>query len=206
MEPINELAAALAKAQADMKNPGFDSTNPHFRNKFASLASGRNAVIPTLAKYGLSGIQNLTTQDAMIACETILMHASGQSMRLGPLMLPATKTDAQGFGSAATYARRYSLMAVCGVVGDEDDDANAATGKPAAAEHQARVNERTKATKNANEYAQRVIASLNDGADLSAVDIMREAKDVSEEFATDVWHCFSTPIRNRLRELSKSAA
>jgi hypothetical protein len=203
---LNELATALAKAQAEMKNPGFDSTNPHFRNKFASLAAVRNAVVPILAKFGLSVVQDLTTSDkGEILCRTVLLHSSGQSLILGPLALPATKTDAQGYGSAATYARRYSLMAVAGVVGDDDDDANAATGKPAEAERLAQVAARAKNTKAANEYAQRVVAALNDGADLSAVDIMREAKDVSEEFATDVWHCFSTPIRNRLRELSKVA-
>ncbi len=128
------LAGALAKAQGELKNPAFDSTNPHFRNKFASLASVRNAVVPILAKHGLSVIQNLTTVDGSIACETILLHASGQEMRFGPLALPASKPDAQGYGSAATYARRYSLMAVAGVVGDDDDDANAATGKPEASD------------------------------------------------------------------------
>lgn len=123
---LGELASALAKAQAELKNPGFDSTNPHFRNKFASLAAVRNSVVPVMAKHGLSVIQNLTTVDNYVACETILLHSSGQMLRLGPLALPATKADAQGFGSAATYARRYSLMAVAGVVGDEDDDAEGA--------------------------------------------------------------------------------
>lgn len=128
------LAMALAKAQLELKNPGFDSTNPHFRNKFASLAAVRNAVVPILAKHGISVLQSLTTSDGMIGCQTVLLHSSGQSLAFGPLYLPATKPDAQGYGSAATYARRYSLMAVAGVVGDDDDDANAATGKPAAAD------------------------------------------------------------------------
>ena len=131
MSDLNEIAKALASAQAEMTNPGFDALNPHFRNKFASLAAVRNAVVPALAKHGISMCQDLITTDNGIACTTILTHASGQQMRFGPLVLPATKADAQGFGSAGTYARRYSLMAVAGVVGDEDDDANAATGKPA---------------------------------------------------------------------------
>jgi 2-methylisocitrate lyase-like PEP mutase family enzyme len=50
-------------------------------------------------------------------------------MRIGPLVMPASKADAQGYGSAATYARRYSLLAAAGVVGEEDDDANAAVAK-----------------------------------------------------------------------------
>lgn len=129
---INE---ALAKAQLDMQNPTFDSTNPHFRNKFASLAAVRNAVVPVLAKHGIAMVQDVTsTEDGKVACKTILHHKSGESLTFGPLVLPVSKNDAQGFGSAATYARRYSLMAVAGVVGDDDDDANAATGKPGAAE------------------------------------------------------------------------
>lgn len=129
-EPINELATALAKAQAEINNPKFDSTNPHYKNKFASLAAVRNAIVPAFAKHGLSLLQELaTTPEHCISCLTIILHSSGQSMRLGPLVMPASKADAQGYGSAATYARRYSLLAAAGVVGEEDDDANAAVAK-----------------------------------------------------------------------------
>jgi hypothetical protein len=126
MDNINDLAAALAKAQAEMSNPKFDSQNPHFRNKFASLAAVRNAVVPAFSKHGLSVLQNLVTSAEGVACETIILHSSGQSLKLGPLLMPAMKHDAQGLGSAATYARRYSLLAAAGVVGEEDDDAEAA--------------------------------------------------------------------------------
>lgn len=127
-----QISAALAKAQCEMGNPGFDSTNPHFKNKFASLAAVRNAVVPVLSKHGIAMMQDLCSVEGAVSCTTILMHGSGQRLTFGPLVLPVSKNDAQGFGSAATYARRYSLMAVAGVVGDDDDDANAATGKPAA--------------------------------------------------------------------------
>jgi hypothetical protein len=126
LDNINDLAAALAKAQAEMSNPKFDSQNPHFRNKFASLAAVRNAVVPAFSKHGLSVLQNLVTSAEGVACETIILHSSGQSLKLGPLLMPAMKHDAQGLGSAATYARRYSLLAAAGVVGEEDDDAEAA--------------------------------------------------------------------------------
>jgi hypothetical protein len=116
MDNINDLAAALAKAQAEMSNPKFDSQNPHFRNKFASLAAVRNAVVPAFSKHGLSVLQNLVTSAEGVACETIILHSSGQSLKLGPLLMPAMKHDAQGLGSAATYARRYSLLAAAGVV------------------------------------------------------------------------------------------
>jgi hypothetical protein len=121
------LAAALAKAQAEMSNPGFDSQNPHFRSRFASLASVRNAVVPVLAKHGIALTQDILTTESGISCTTTLSHGSGQQMVFGPLVLPAAQTTAQGFGSAATYARRYQLMAVAAVAGD-DDDAEAAVG------------------------------------------------------------------------------
>lgn len=127
---INELAAALAKAQAEIQNPKFDSVNPHFKNRFSSLAAVRNAVVPVFAKHGLSILQNLTNApEHSVSCETIILHASGQTLRLGPFAMPASKPDAQGLGSAATYARRYSLLGAAGVAGEEDDDGNAAVAK-----------------------------------------------------------------------------
>ena len=131
---LGAIAKALAAAQAEMSNPGFDSENPHFRSRFASLASVRNAIVPVLAKHGICVTQSLETtgDNKGIACTTYLTHESGQQMTFGPLVIPATKPDAMGYGSAATYARRYSLQAVACVAADEDDDSNAAVGKPAA--------------------------------------------------------------------------
>lgn len=131
-----DISTALSAAQAEMKNPAFDSANPHFRNRFASLAAIRNAVVPVFAKHGLSVMQELTTVENGVACLTIIQHASGQWLEFGPLIMPATKSDAQGLGSAGTYCRRYALQSVAAIVGDEDDDGNEAskpTQKPAKA-------------------------------------------------------------------------
>ncbi len=124
-DPITELAAAFVKASGELKNPSFDTTNPFFKNKYASLATVRDTVTPILAKHGLSVIQFLGHKEGGITCETTLLHTSGQWLS-ETLYMPATKPDAQGYGSAITYARRYALMALCGVVGDEDDDGNGA--------------------------------------------------------------------------------
>jgi len=121
-ETIELLAGALVKAQADLENPSFDSQNPHFKNKYASLATVRDTITPPLAKQGLTVIQLLGQKEGGITCETVLLHSSGQWIS-ETLFMPSAKQDAQGFGSAITYARRYALMAICGVVGDEDDDA-----------------------------------------------------------------------------------
>jgi hypothetical protein len=125
-EQINELATALSKAQTEMSNPGFDSKNPHFGNKFASLAAVRNAVVPPLAKNGIAIVQDICNVEGGISCLTRLVHLSGQWMEFGPLVMPFAKADAQGFGSAATYCKRYHLMAINVVAGDTDDDAEAA--------------------------------------------------------------------------------
>jgi hypothetical protein len=121
-EPCDAISAALAAAQAEMKNPNFDSTNPHFRNKFASLAAIRNAVVPVFAKHGLSVMQELTSTEGTVACLTVVQHSSGQWLEFGPLAVPIPKGDAQGYGSASTYCKRYSLQSVAAIVGDEDDD------------------------------------------------------------------------------------
>jgi len=123
---IDALATALAKAQAELKNPAFDSSNPHFKSKFASLASVRDTVTPILAKHGLSVSQFPIANENAAGCTTLLMHSSGQWLS-SECLLPMVKKDAQGAGSAITYARRYSLQAIVSVVGDEDDDGNAAS-------------------------------------------------------------------------------
>jgi hypothetical protein len=129
----DKLAPAFLAAQRKMQNPAFDATNPHFKNKYASLAAVREAVIPPLLAEGITVAQDLKVEAGGLACYTILTHASGQRWTFGPLTLPVSQGNAQGFGSAATYARRYSLMAVCGVVGDDDDDGEQAVkaDKPA---------------------------------------------------------------------------
>jgi hypothetical protein len=128
-EQINEIAAALAKAQVEMHNPAFDSQNPHFRSKFASLASVRNAVVPVLAKHGVFLTQELTRTEGGMATTTVLMHSSGQWIEYDPLVMPMMKDDAQGAGSATTYGKRYAMQGVAAVVGDEDDDAEAAVDR-----------------------------------------------------------------------------
>ena len=133
----SELAAALVAAQAQMKNPKFDSVNPHFRNRYASLTAVRAATIPVWGAHGISVIQNIVEHQGGVGCETILTHKGGQSLKLGPLPMPATKQDAQGYGSAITYACRYALCAIAGVTGEEDDDGEAAS-KPQPTQAQAK--------------------------------------------------------------------
>jgi hypothetical protein len=128
---IADLAAALCKAQAQMEGAKKDANNPHFKSKYADLASVWDAIRGPLTSNGLSVVQLLRSIAGGVEVETILMHASGQQIS-DVFAVPATKNDAQGYGSAATYARRYALMAMVGVA-PEDDDGNAAVGSAGSA-------------------------------------------------------------------------
>ena len=130
-ESIANLATALAMAQMNIKGAIKDSNNPFFKSKYADLSSVVEAIRPAFGQCGLSYIQRVEPSDRdEVRVETILLHASGEWLSCGVLNLPVSKADAQGYGSALTYARRYSLAAACGVA-PEDDDGNAASGKNA---------------------------------------------------------------------------
>jgi hypothetical protein len=130
-EQINELAAALAKAQGQIEGAKKDSINPHFKNRYADLASVWDACREALTTNGLSVVQSAENCEAGYGVTTMLLHTSGQWMR-GTLYLKPAKDDPQGAGSALTYARRYALAAMIGIA-PEDDDANAASQKPVVA-------------------------------------------------------------------------
>ena len=125
-ESIKELAAALAKAQGELEGAVKDSTNPHFKSRYADLASVVAALKATFPGHGLAYVQTVVTSEAAVGVETMLLHASGDWILGEPFYVPVNKADAQGFGSALTYCRRYSLAAMGGVA-PEDDDGNAAT-------------------------------------------------------------------------------
>lgn len=133
-ESIMALAAALAKAQGAMAGAIKDAINPHLKSKYADLASVVDAVRPALAPHGLSFVQVCHEWDIGAQVETIILHESGEWLSCGKVSVPAMKADAQGFGSALTYARRYGLSAAFGVA-PEDDDGHAATKNPPAAKH-----------------------------------------------------------------------
>jgi len=127
-ESIAALAAALAKAQGAMKGAVKDSANPFFKSKYADLASVVEAIRAAFSANGLSYIQTVEPSDKdEVRVETTLLHASGEWISCGILALPVNKVDCQGFGSALTYARRYSLSAAVGIAAEADDDGNAAT-------------------------------------------------------------------------------
>ena len=133
-ESIDELAKALVKAQSEMGGAALDSDNPFFDSKYADVTSVLKAVKAPLAQNDLSFVQfPVTGTENQCGVTTRLMHSSGQYLE-DTLLLPMGKYDAQGAGSAITYARRYALAAILGVPA-ADDDANA-VGNPTISEEE----------------------------------------------------------------------
>lgn len=123
-----KIAAAFVKAQKGFAPALKTNTNPHFRSKYVALDGCIEAVIDALNSNGIALLQPTHDCESGVTVETIFLHESGEVLSGGRLHVPATKLDAQGYGSALTYARRYSLMAACGIA-PEDDDGNAASRK-----------------------------------------------------------------------------
>ena len=123
------LIQALASAQAEMKNAPFDKENPHFKSKFASLTSIRNTALPVLTKHGIAVTQpGVQLDSGTWVIRTIL--SKGEERMEGDTPIIADKGNAQAFGSAMTYAKRYGLSAMVCIASDEDDDGNEATKSP----------------------------------------------------------------------------
>lgn len=172
MNDIKELATAFAKSQQEIEGAIADKTNPAFRSKYADLGNVIDAIKPALRDHGLSFTQICHDADNAAKVETLILHASGQSLSCGVVSVPVSKHDAQGYGSALTYARRYSLAAAFGVA-PEDDDGNAAakaTPKKDAKEPDKLKEEKPKSadtpppdtTDKDKEYLQRGVAALTE--------------------------------------------
>ena len=124
-----QIAAAFVKAQRQFGPALKTSTNPHFRSKYADLSNCVEAVIGALNDNGIGLMQRTYESKDGVMVETVFIHESGEIMECGLLHVPASKQDPQGYGSALTYARRYSLLAATGLA-PEDDDGNSASRRP----------------------------------------------------------------------------
>ena len=125
-QKTSAIAKAFVEAQKEFAPALKTSTNPHFRSKYVDLAGCVEAVLDALNNHGFALIQKTHDCENGVKVETLFMHESGEQISGGTIHVPADKQNAQGYGSALTYARRYSLMAACGIA-PEDDDGNHAT-------------------------------------------------------------------------------
>jgi hypothetical protein len=129
---MKQIASALVKAQRAFGPALKTSTNPHFRSRYADLSACIEAVIDALNENGIFLLQKNYDCNDGIMCETVFVHESGETLECGIVHFPAVKQDPQGYASALTYARRYSLMSACGIA-PEDDDGNAGSRRQAPA-------------------------------------------------------------------------
>lgn len=126
---IGDFAKALADAQAQMEPAPFDKVNPHFKSKYASLASIREACKP-LAKHGLALTQDVLTREGMVGVRTTLLHSSGQ-WRASTAWIAIDRPGAQALVALVTYLRRTTMAALTACTSDDDDDGEDAERRPA---------------------------------------------------------------------------
>jgi len=125
-EQRGSIIPALIKAQQAIgSRVQKDAKNPHFKSEYATLEQVLSKVMDHLAEHGLFLSQEVREASGGVSVATHIVHSSGESIEYDPIYCPAPKLDAQGYGSAITYARRYALMAIFSLA-PADDDGNAA--------------------------------------------------------------------------------
>jgi len=124
-ESINELATALAKAQAEIRNPGKNTKNTFFKNEYADLTAVLGCIRPVAAANGLSFIQAVEAYNGNVAVTSQISHSSGQWIKqVASVEVPKTsKNPIQDLGSMATYLKRYQAQSMWAICADEDTDA-----------------------------------------------------------------------------------
>ena len=209
MESKQTLIDALVKAQSEMSHAAFDQTNPHFKSKFASLKSVIDAVKPALNANGIAFVQKSVPMEAGIAVETVF-YGHGEELATGPVTVPVDRENAQGFGSALTYAKRYSLAMACGVAADQDDDGNAATKNSTGRKPQSVVKtviEETGMVVDQNkraQYATGLISCVGSEDDAGLLELIEELNDYKDDDAmkTCVWDDLPSHVRSYITKLT----
>lgn len=118
---------AFIKAVGEIQNPKLDGTNPHFRSKYATLEAVLRTIKPVLLKHGLVVVQMPTMAENGVTVETCIVSESDVIISSSMTMKPKDNSP-HAVGSCITYIRRYALMSIFGIVGEEDDDGNNAQG------------------------------------------------------------------------------
>lgn len=180
---MQKIAAAIVKAQKAFGPALKDKTNPAFRSKYADLGACIDAVQDALNSNGIALLQQTREDASGVTVETVLLHESGESWASGPLHVPAAKQDPQGYGSALTYARRYSLMTACGIA-PEDDDGNAAAANKKPTLQRGAVAEPAQGDMSAKARAARLVAGVANG---DAINAAAAIAAWDQDLIDDVW-------------------
>jgi hypothetical protein len=124
-----QLGTALAKAQGIVENAKKASTNPHFKSKYADLATIWDVIREPLTSNGLSVVQlPCEAPQGQVGLVTHVLHSSGESISEKFFLGLKDASNPQQVGSALTYMKRYALMGVAGIA-SEDDDGEATNGR-----------------------------------------------------------------------------
>lgn len=188
--------AAFIRAQAAFKPAVKDAVNPHFKSKYVTLQGVIDAVLPALHANGFALFQQTYVVEGRTILKTSLAHVSGEVI-VSDYPVHPVKADPQGEGSALTYARRYALMALCGIA-PEDDDGNAAV---AAVTPTAGVWERLDPDEQAwlEKVAIEVAEALNGGDPAAAADHLKAQQLDADEKAA-IWTRFDSKQRIALKK------
>jgi len=129
-ESISKIAQALLEAQRAITFASKDATNPHFKSKYADLESVISAIKGPLNEQGIVFLQSFSpSAPGTLSLTTRLLHVSGEWVE-DEMTMPLQKNDAQGYGSAATYSRRYAIAAITGLYQADDDGQEAVKQQP----------------------------------------------------------------------------
>jgi hypothetical protein len=188
-ESITAISKALLKAQREITFATKDATNPHFRSNYADLPAVIDAIKPALNDAGITFMQSAShSEHGTLALTTRLLHESGEWME-DTATLPLPKNDPQGYGSAMTYARRYSLAAITGLYQD-DDDGNAASQTPKSKEAINRI----------SKLAKHIETKFAAGDEYAAFEAW-ETRDMDAEDSISLWGLLGSKTRSTLKHM-----
>ena len=129
MDEKKTIWAKLIEARKFVKNPPLDCVNPHFKNRYASLAATLDEVNKACRLESIAYIQRLSRTEGGYELASMVIDEDGSSIELSTFPVTAS-TNAQAFGSELTYKKRQQAQADWGIVGEEDDDGEAAVAAP----------------------------------------------------------------------------
>ena len=206
-ESIKHICVALLAAQRKISFAAKDSTNPHFKSKYADLPTVIDAIKPALNEAGIVFMQSASPcPTGTLALTTRLIHESGEWIE-DTATLPLQKNDPQGYGSAMSYARRYSLASIIGLYQD-DDDGHAASQpvkeKPASAKPVS-VDTFEKMDSETQEYlrnvAMVVISMLAKNEAVEAYEYM-ESENLDADLKVGLWSLLDSKQRASIKQIS----
>lgn len=199
---MKQIATSFLKAKRAFGPALKDATNPHFKSKYADLGNCIDAVETALLDNGIAFYQETSEDATGVTVETVFLHESGETLRCGKLHVPAAKQDPQGYGSALTYARRYSLTTACGIA-PEDDDGNAASKNAANTARTPAKTQDTQLDMSAKARAGRIVEGVASGDATGAAKAMSGWED---NILNEVWALLDKKTQDKLTAAWPKAA